>query len=67
MSEKEESARKEIDRQVDELIKWKRKHIYGEDPRDITKMQSPDPWPDPPSEESETHGGTDRGPKGRRG
>lgn len=55
MSEKEDKLHKEIERQIDESIrKEERGNNYSEESlRNITKMQAPDQWPDPPEEKNE--------------
>lgn len=58
MSGKEEKLRDEIERQrqkIDESIRREEhEDSYRESYRDITKMQAPDKWPDPPGDDKET-------------
>jgi hypothetical protein len=60
MSDKEEKLKVEIERQqeierkIDESISYEERH---ESFRDITKMQAPDQWPDPPETNEESSDG----------
>nr|VFK78429.1 MAG: hypothetical protein BECKSD772D_GA0070982_10153 [Candidatus Kentron sp. SD] len=63
MSDKKETLREEIERRRREIDERSRKD-RGEDRgpgsyhrRDITKMQAPGPWPDPPEEEEKSNQG----------
>jgi hypothetical protein len=58
MSEKEDKLKaeiekqQEIERRIDESISYEeRKESY----RDITKMQAPDQWPDPPEKNEKSN------------
>lgn len=60
MREKEDKLKEdikqqqEIERQIDESIRQDEQEIHY---RDITKMQAPDQWPDPPKEDKESSDG----------
>lgn len=55
MSKKElDNLQKEIEKRIDESIDYSEKDTRKESfNRDITKMQRPDQWPEPPENDSE--------------
>ncbi len=55
MSEKEDKLKVEIEKQQ-EIERQIDESISQENYRDITKMQAPDQWPDPPEKNEESSG-----------
>lgn len=53
MSDIKDKLKEEIERQKDESISQEQ---LKENFRNITRVQAPDPWPDPPKEDEERGG-----------
>lgn len=54
MGEKDDKTQKENERRKDESTRrYKRDEDSKENKRDITKVQAPDKWPDPPKEKDD--------------
>ncbi len=52
MSDKEEKVKRDIEKRIDES-KRQKEHQRDYSDRDITRVQRPEQWPDPPAEKED--------------